>query len=229
MRETIQSFWIGRPLGPFERLTVASFLAQGHPFHLYAYDELEGLPEGAELRDAAEILPRRDVFRYGAGAGKGSFAAFANRFRWKLLVEQGNWWVDLDCVALRPFEFDRDYVYGWEDDGVVATGVLRAPAHSELAIACYETVTAMGKDYRWGEAGPRMLSRILKELGLEHHAEPRRTFYPVRWQDWRTLFEGGTCLQGGDGHAIHLWNEMQRRHGRPRAAPEPPSSPRPSG
>ena len=35
-----------------ERLVVASFVANGHEFHLYSYSEIEGLPKGVVVRDA---------------------------------------------------------------------------------------------------------------------------------------------------------------------------------
>ena len=44
-RPPVQSLWLG-PLSVMERLVVASFVANGHEFHLYSYSEIEGLPDG---------------------------------------------------------------------------------------------------------------------------------------------------------------------------------------
>ena len=46
MSEVIQALWIGPSLSSMERLAVRSFLANGHEVHLYAYGEVEGVPEG---------------------------------------------------------------------------------------------------------------------------------------------------------------------------------------
>ena len=64
--------WIGSRLSALERLSIASFLANGHPVHLYAYGPIEGIPAGTTLRDAREILPESEVFTYSEGFGKGS-------------------------------------------------------------------------------------------------------------------------------------------------------------
>ena len=117
LRPPVQSLWIGAALSTMERLSIRSFLAQGHPFHLYVYAEVENVPAETTLLDARSILPESEIFVYAKGIGKGSYAAFSDLFRYKLLLERGGWWVDLDMVALRPFEFDRQHVFGYESAG----------------------------------------------------------------------------------------------------------------
>lgn len=99
----IQSLWIGNRLSAMERLAIQSFLANGHDFHLYCYNDVEGLPAGTVVRDGNDILPESRIFAYADGFAKGSHAAFSNHFRYKLLLERGGWWVDTDVVCLRPF------------------------------------------------------------------------------------------------------------------------------
>jgi|ETNmetMinimDraft_26_1059896.scaffolds.fasta_scaffold323783_1 hypothetical protein len=43
----IQGLWIGERLRLNERLSIKSFLDHGHEYHLYAYDSIEGVPDGA--------------------------------------------------------------------------------------------------------------------------------------------------------------------------------------
>ena len=43
---TIQGLWIGTDLSIMERLSITSFLQQGHDYHLYVYDELPNVPAG---------------------------------------------------------------------------------------------------------------------------------------------------------------------------------------
>ena len=97
----VQSIWLG-PLSVMERLVIASFGANGHEFHLYTYDQLDDLPGGAVLKDAREVLPAKWVLR----DSRGSFAGFSDVFRYKLLLEKGGWWVDMDTVCLQPWRFD---------------------------------------------------------------------------------------------------------------------------
>ena len=91
-----------------ERLSITSFIENGHTFDLYSYGAIQGIPEGTQLRNAAEILPVERVFRY---RDHSSYAGFSNFFRYKLLSERGGWWVDLDAVCLKPFDFDDEFVF----------------------------------------------------------------------------------------------------------------------
>ena len=96
-RLPVQSLWIGPRLSTMERLAVSSFLANGHDFLLYVYDEPEGVPAGATILDASRILPASRIFRYKES---GSLAGFSNFFRYRMLLETGGWWVDMDTVCL---------------------------------------------------------------------------------------------------------------------------------
>lgn len=104
----IQSLWIGKSLSVMEKLCIESFLQNGHPFHLYVYDEIKDVPKGAILKDANTIIPANKIFKYSDYA---SYAGFANQFRYKLLFEKGNYWVDTDIVCLKPFPSNLEYVF----------------------------------------------------------------------------------------------------------------------
>src|SRR5262245_50707816 len=106
--DIVQSLWIGERLGTMGRLGLASFLANGHEFHLYCYDRISDVPKGAVIRDASEILPRDQAFAYQTGFGQGSHSGGSNFFRYKLLLERGGWWVDTDVVCLQRFDFANE-------------------------------------------------------------------------------------------------------------------------
>jgi mannosyltransferase OCH1-like enzyme len=72
-----------------ERLSIASFLTNGHEYHLYVYEEIENAPEGTVLKAANEILPESMIFQYKKYP---SHAGFSNFFRYKLLLEKGGGW-----------------------------------------------------------------------------------------------------------------------------------------
>ncbi len=124
----VQSLWIGDRLGPLEQLCIASFLEQGHPFELFVYNDVAGLPDGTQLRDAAEIMPQSDLLRIGFG----HMQSCSDLFRYKLLHERGGWWVDMDMLCVRPLPFAHDHVYGWEDNEYVNGAALYAPRGSSL-------------------------------------------------------------------------------------------------
>ena len=57
MLDIIQSLWIGDSLSVMERLSLSSFLKNGHEVHLYTYGGVKGVPAGVVVKDAAEIVP----------------------------------------------------------------------------------------------------------------------------------------------------------------------------
>src|SRR5215472_15544124 len=111
MSSIVQSLWIGDRLSVMEHLCISSFLRNGHSFHLYAYQDIAGIPPGTVVRDGNEILPASRIFTYREHQ---TYAGFANFFRYKLLLENGGWFVDADTVCIRPFEFEDDYVFSSE-------------------------------------------------------------------------------------------------------------------
>ena len=73
----IQGLWVGSELSLLERLSIASFLDNGHEFHLYVYGDVRNVPDGTTLKDGGEILHESLIFQYKEHR---SFSAFANFF-----------------------------------------------------------------------------------------------------------------------------------------------------
>ena len=74
--KNIHGLWIGSKLSSIELLCINSFIANGHKFHLWVYEDLENiLPEAVILEDASKIIPKEEVFYYKNsnqyGHGKG--------------------------------------------------------------------------------------------------------------------------------------------------------------
>jgi hypothetical protein len=220
----IQGLWIGDRLSAMERCSVASFLAHGHRYHLYTYGPVAGVPVGAELRDANEILSRDRIFKYKE---HDSYAGFANLFRYKLLHDRGGWWVDTDVICLRPFDFARGHVFAAErrwrsvwPRWQVNNCIIKAPAGSAIMRAAFdEANTRDPVTLRWGDTGPRLLDRLVARLGHRADVAPPRTFCPIDHWRWRDALRSGpigrarAALATVRGpHAIHLWNEWWRRN-----------------
>ena len=127
MSNIIQALWIGKELSKIEQLCIASFIYHGCELHLYTYEKVANVPAGVVLMDANEIIPKKNIFTAHNG-----YAIFSDWFRWSLLYEKGNFWVDLDVICLKPFVFSEDLVYGFQDNKSVATGVLKFPSQHKL-------------------------------------------------------------------------------------------------
>jgi hypothetical protein len=214
--EVVQALWVGSRLSSMEQLSICSFLRHGHPVHLYAFSPIENVPEGTIVRSAAEILPESEVFIYRRGPGKGSKAAFSDPFRYRLLLERGGWWTDLDMVCVRPLEFNDEHVYGCERtrDGAAAVNValFRAPAGSPIVRRCDERVRQIDKSTaKWGHFGPVLTRNVLAELQQPVRMLPPDYFYPIDY--WHVeQFLCDTPLPT-DCHAIHLWNSQWLYYG----------------
>lgn len=238
---TIQTFWYGPTLGRVEQLSLASFLAHGHPVQLFCYSEPSGVPAGVTVRDASTILSEDLVFRYSGReryANRGSLAGFANWFRYELLYREGGIWVDVDMVCLQPFSFNTSSVFGYETPGVINIAVLGLPAGDRLAkwmsrmcaspnrLVPYDTVPRIREklkrrflegnergNVQFGEYGPRGFSLALNHFGRTEEAMPIDVFYPIHYDDWRSIYAPDAELPHAltEAHGVHLWNEKTRQ------------------
>lgn len=223
----IQSLWIGSHLQPQHLLSIRSFLANGHSYHLYVYDPPRNVPTGVELRDATEVLPRDEIFCYQTEVGRGSYSAFSNRFRYCLLFQKGGWWADTDVVCLRPWRFPQQHVFAAQGEGSecergAATCVIRAPRGSRILEWCAGQAAAIPTDtLRWGQAGPELLQRAAERFGIA--LMPSWTFCPIDWREYRALAQAGSSTWlPRSAYGVHLWHEMWRRNGKATVA-EPTS------
>jgi hypothetical protein len=223
--EVIQGLWIGEALSTMETLSIASFLAHGHEYHLYVYQSVSNVPRDIVLKDAREILPESAIFQY---TDYPTYAGFANFFRYKLLLERGGWWVDTDAVCLRPFDFPEEYVFSSEltADGKTTpnNGFIKAPAGSEAMVFAWDVCRAKDpSQITWGETGPRLMSQAIRKFGLGRFLQDNLTFTPIAHFDWEQILEPGWQGEFSPStRCVHLWNEKWRRAGRDKNAQYPP-------
>ena len=191
----MQSLWVGTRLSTMEQLSIRSYLDQGHDFHLFTYGSVEGVPAGASVRSGEEVLPAADIFRYRRGRGRGSVSAFSNRFRYRLLLDRGGWWSDLDSVCLKPLEFAEEHVFGYErspDGGtLVGTGLFKAPAGSRLMEYCWHATREVDRSrLEWGEIGPRLMTRAVEAVGVPVRIMAPGVFFPIDfWRVWQLVLD----------------------------------------
>ena len=202
-RPAVHFFWHGPRLGPVHAACLRSCLRQGHAAMLHCYAAPEDVPDGVVLRDARDIMPAADLLRHRAS---GSVALGADRFRYRLLAAGLGPYSDADMFFLRPLPA-TPYLFGLEDARTVNNAVLDAPPDSELVrrlcaatadrafippwlparrrwrmallhrLGCGTPVDAQP----WGVWGPRLLTPLVRELGLQQHAAPIDMFYPLHW------------------------------------------------
>jgi len=209
----VQGLWVGNELSVMERLSIASFLSHGHEYHLYVYGEVGNIPNGTTVRDARDILPESLIFQYKTHK---SFSAFANFFRYKLLLERGGWWVDADTICLKPFDFPREYVFSSERYGTheyVNCGVIKVPPGSAVMSHAWGACCSKNReDLKWGEVGPRLIAESVEQQSLHRFVESPHVFCPIAYPDWHAALDPARNWHFTDDvYAVHLWNEMWRR------------------
>lgn len=203
---------------------MASFVQNGHAYHLYTYTDVGALPPGVERRDAAEILPQSAIFQYPSGKEKGGYSGFADLFRYKLLAQKGGWWCDTDVIALKPFDHAQELVLAAERTRLFGTkiciGVMKAPAAHPLMQACYDEAASNDPaTLRFAGNGEPIMRRHVARLGLSASIRPPQEFNPVNWWQSATLGKPGSAARLPAMHyAIHAYGESWRWRLKDRAA-----------
>ena len=223
----IQSLWIGEKLSKLEQLSIQSFLDYGHEYVLYTYNIIKDMPEGAVLKDANKVIPKKQIFKY---KDYDSYAGFADLFRYKLLLEKGGFWVDTDIVCVKPFKFKTDYLVASENIKIdnknavkVTNCVLKAPPNSKIMDYCYHTASKGNpQELSWGETGPDLVHQaFIKYKMIDYIAHPD-VFCPINWWEWNQYYQSDIEYQLEEKlrdessvsslYAYHFWNEMWRRN-----------------
>ena len=245
----IVSFWHG-PLSWLERLSITSFLRHGHTVEIYAYEPLQGVPEGAIVRNAAEILPPDQLTFY---KGKGTPGVFSDRFRLCLLQQGKGLYSDLDVYCLKPFADLPEHVMGFESANSVNNAVLRIPAGSpllddllgiftpqrrllephlplgrrlEVAVRRVFGDAVAPEHMQFGATGPFALTHYLKQRNMLHLVQPTAVFYPIPYEDIPALMQPGSSIESAirpETLGIHIWRSQLTRRGRagmPHPAPD---------
>lgn len=218
----VQSLWIGE-VGMLERLSMASFLANGHPYHLYVYDEPGRVPPGVELRDASAILPREAIFHYTRGKEKGGVSGFADWFRYRLLAEKGGWWCDTDMICLRPFDIAAPVIATertrWRTRKLCIAAMHFSPGHPLMVKAAEHAQKNDPTALRFAGNGEPLLRPLVDALGLRAALRPPEDFNPIDW--WRSariIAPGSAALLPSFRYGLHCFGESWRWRLRDREA-----------
>jgi hypothetical protein len=230
---TAHSLWIGEMLHPIAHACLKSFLKQGHQIVLHVYNPVKNVPQGVVLADASRTLPKDRIIRHKRS---GSYALFSDIFRYHLLKNGADLWIDCDVFCVRPIE-RSEYIFGLERDHVANSAVLAMPAESSLL----SKLLAMGEDkyfiprwgstrrrkklqfrkaiglpvsvekQSWGTIGPYALTHYAKELGMMDRASPIDEYYPVHYECLSILFNPDLTIHDistNRTRGIHLYHHM---------------------
>lgn len=204
---------------------MASFLANGHPYRLWTYDNLD-VQFGVDLCDAREIVAEEVYRRWfvdNSDQRKHKLPTFACYFRYALINKHGGWWCDADTIALKPFDFTEPYVlcgryfdkaFMQEKLGLqIINGIFKTPKEGVLLRSLLNAIAVdavAGIDPGWGEWGPKLFTEHVKRNGLLRYKVDENIFAPfppgesgIDLQYTRTDIEIPEWA-----YAIHLWNRF---------------------
>ena len=181
----ISSLWVGQPLSIAHKIALSSFSYYGHSLKLYVYDMDLEVPAGVTKVDANTIIPKSEIFLH-----YGKLAPFADYFRYRMIKQTSEMWVDADTICLSDYFFeDREYVFIEEMPDFFAQGILKMPSNSDLSnflnersseliferneSGNYHPSTWTPSDAKsWIYLGPALLTEAVKKFSLESYGVP---------------------------------------------------------
>src|SRR5690554_4609837 len=224
--------WVHGELSPPERLAAASFVVNGFRLKLWSYDRVTNLPRGVELCDAREIVPESRVFTYG----NGSYAGFADLFRYSVLCREGGLWADTDVICL----VNASALRALGDNGFLVSERTRggsvqinvnvihhpSPAPGDLIDLARVVAERFPVDTMvWGDIGPKLATTLVKAYPRLAPPIMAPDFAnPVDWWECpRRLLSASTRLPS-EAWFLHAYNETWRRAGQDKSPPYPAGS-----
>lgn len=219
----VNTFWNGDALTPVEAACLASFIARGIQVRFFSYTA-PALPPGVAWADASSVLPRERLFHFD-----GSPSAFSNIFRYKLLFEQGGWWVDTDVVMQGAGLPSVPHFWARQDRTRINGAVLKFPPGDALCERLLRESEARAEALTgWGEIGPDLLTAFIAGGPHDLDTQDRETTYPVHWLEthyfWFPEYRPVVEARIGRSTFVHLWNSLFDRMGLNLAEPVPQGS-----
>ena len=204
----VNGIWYGSELGELEKLCIESWIKNGYEFHLWLYDDIE-VPKSVVVENANHIVQFSEYFTYDEGHSKGTPVAFSNLFRAELLHQRGGLYVDLDVLCLKPYHFNKRFVFseqvdsGW--DYHVATCILYSENQGEELFKDWIDwiLAKKNKTITHGDLGPNLFTKLIINNKLQKYVLPKDYFCPVDWQSYKDIFD-----YKGDSYGIHLFGSL---------------------
>jgi len=188
----IQSLWIGDNLSLAEILCITSFMYQGHEFHLYVYNEVTNVPTGCIVKNANDIVPQ---------------SLFTNEiiFKYKLLYDKGNYWVDIGFICLQFLYFTEKYLFIYDTTfSVPNAGIIKCQKGSDIMKYCYE----MCRMTQLKDIGNKLLDNGVKKYILANYVKPWYYFCPVNYEDLNKIITPSNLNIDKSWYSLYICNEF---------------------
>ena len=207
----VHGLWIG-PLTRLERLTLCSFVAKGHEFHLWRYERTpDPLPRGVVVRDANEILPHGKVFRKrvadaGAGAWRGQLRDVLRSLSYQACctssAASGSTWMSSASARSTSSSPTSSARTAW----VRCMNVIKCPPRSQLMGELADEMSGrIGEDSRWFDF-TRAFFEGIRRQNLQRFVRDD-LMPPDHWDTVRPFVEGNAEFDP-KWFGLHWINEL---------------------
>ena len=198
-----------------------TFLRKKYDLWVWTYDMELQLPDGALLKNANELIDESELFLNKCG----SYASFADYFRYKVLNTYGGLYSDTDVIALRAASElpEKQFLVTEQSPKSdskrinVNNNVIYNPSPSPgnvIDLAYAYSRSFRKEEIYWSEIGPALLTAIVRIY-------PRHSFeiYPPHFANpipgWdcpqKLLLKGAKLCN--ETFFVHCYNEQWRRFG----------------
>jgi hypothetical protein len=220
--EVANFFWAGSSLSLYEENCISSFLKNRFTVNVWSFQQLS-LPIGADLKNAKEFFDQDFSLKITQGGKPGSIAAFSDLFRYKVLEKYGGWWFDTDCICLKDqLEFkellkNQKIVVGYESENYINGAVLNF-INRDLAKEAFDRSMSILEEkkfnIKWGDIGPRLITRLIHENGLVKEIYKEDYFYPIHYKHAMLALDpihtANINEKVKNSYVYHCWNEILR-------------------
>ncbi len=200
----VNGVWKGPRLTRMQQLCIKSFQQNDHEFHLYVHNDVEGIPEGTKIHRIEEVAPVIPPFKFDAN--------MSDFTRIKIVYAVGGFYVDLDTVCLRHFDFKEDYAFVSESklgsmkqitepttqpsrevQEYLSGCIFKAPAKDPMLhwIADQIQRTDTMNPKNWIQYGPEMVQRAIPRFKLLEYVHPPSVFDALPYNEFEHLVVGG--------------------------------------
>ena len=229
---TANFFWNNSNLSIYEYSCLKSFIQNNFRVNVYSFVKIK-LPKGAILQNASKIMKKIEINKLIHQGKRGCLAAFADKFRIELLKKQKGWWFDMDVLCLKKsaaflaLERRNDLIIGLETNKEVNNAVLQIK-DMQLLEKISKEILKSKRVIKWGEIGPKLITKVLKENNMFSKAFPKSFFYPINYFNFKYLLlpkyynEAKKICK--DSYTSHNYNEILNRFGIPKNIMPPKGS-----
>lgn len=221
-------FWAYGNLSKLEIVCAESFVHKGYSLNLWSYGHINNAPSGVNVKDAKEILPESLVFTNKLG----SYASFADIFRYAVLNKHGGLWADTDVAAILPANelpnerfLVTERVHGHLQ---INNNVIFDPSPQRgglLELAYNYSISFPHSEVRWSELGPDLLTALASiDPNLQYKLMPPGFANPIASHLCPEFLLQSDFHLDTEPAFVHLFNERWRMTGTDKSQTYPDES-----